>query len=288
MRPSDVVRTARRVVDKSKDKRPQYATVFARDLNRVDVRVANSPTVIHHVGVLGDMQSVNVGDVVRLIWQSDGRPMATVNAAIIDNTGVPVTSDTYYEFKEQTSAPETPATGYGKLYELSSNFLCFKNDASIQIPAMVGRVAFSDFMSWDKNSGMTTTTPESDIPALQFRDNYTDYIRSSFYLPHGWAGKIATVAFYWAPTTANTGSVIWGLSFFRVYSGANYPTSAADSGTIAENTPGVAKRVVKSTISLSLSTFAEGDLLYIKLYRSGSTDTYAYTVTLAGLAISVV
>jgi len=51
---------------------------------------------------VGDITALNIGDTVRLIWQSDGRPMVAAGAAIEDDSELPVSSNTYYEFKEQT------------------------------------------------------------------------------------------------------------------------------------------------------------------------------------------
>jgi len=236
---------------------------------------------------VGDITALNIGDTVRLIWQSDGRPMVAAGAAIEDDSELPVSSNTYYEFKEQTTAPDTPASGYGKLYEMSNNFLYFRSDTGIPVPAMIGRVAYDNFLGWYR-SGVTTTSPETPLNVLKFRDAYADYIGTSLHLPHGWAGKTLTVTLFWAPSTTNTGTVIWKVDIYRIQGGANYPTSTASTSSFSESAPGTTKRVVKSATTVSLSSFVEGDLLYINLTRDGVNDGYNSDISLAGLSLSIV
>lgn len=73
---------ARKMADKAKDKRPQYAVVTGVDGVRIDVRVGQSKVAIKNVEVIGDTSAVAVGDTVQIAWWSQDRPVAIAGVQV--------------------------------------------------------------------------------------------------------------------------------------------------------------------------------------------------------------
>jgi len=76
MRTFDNARIAKRVVKNAKDKRPQYATVRAINMTTIDIQVGNSPTIVRHVEIIGDIDTLSLGDTVQISWWNSRRPVA--------------------------------------------------------------------------------------------------------------------------------------------------------------------------------------------------------------------
>jgi hypothetical protein len=76
-----IIDTINTVIERQRDKRPVSALVHAVDGRHVDIRLENSSSVVRHVDVVGDADSVDVGDTVRLVWENDGRPVVLLSGA---------------------------------------------------------------------------------------------------------------------------------------------------------------------------------------------------------------
>ena len=58
-----------RMLDRREIKRPDTATVYEFNGDRVDIRIGNSPNVLRYVPVIGDFRSLNIGDRVNIQWE---------------------------------------------------------------------------------------------------------------------------------------------------------------------------------------------------------------------------
>jgi hypothetical protein len=63
------------VIDRHKDVRPTEGEIYGIDGDRVDVRLNDSVAIVRHVEVVGNLNDVDVGDTVQLVWGMDGRPV---------------------------------------------------------------------------------------------------------------------------------------------------------------------------------------------------------------------
>lgn len=68
-------------IDEKTTKKADYATVYAVDGNRIDVRLRGSSTVIRNIEVAGGTSSIEPGDVVPIFWVNN-RPLAMANATV--------------------------------------------------------------------------------------------------------------------------------------------------------------------------------------------------------------
>jgi hypothetical protein len=92
------VNAVKTIIDRSKDKRPTSGVVYGIDGRRVDLRLDNSSAIIRHVSVVGDINTVSVGDAVEIQWGSDGRPVVVIADAdafvpVADNQTIENTDD---------------------------------------------------------------------------------------------------------------------------------------------------------------------------------------------------
>lgn len=69
------------VLQQTRDKRPTEASIYGIDGDRADIRLDNSVAIVRHVQVIGDVETVNVGDIVQLSWRADGRPVVMLTGA---------------------------------------------------------------------------------------------------------------------------------------------------------------------------------------------------------------
>jgi len=74
MKLSEYIDVSERVVEAKTDKRATYATVYRIDENRVDIRISNSVAIVRHIEVVGDIEALQINDVVQIAW-STGRPV---------------------------------------------------------------------------------------------------------------------------------------------------------------------------------------------------------------------
>ena len=75
MSPSPYIKAAKNLVKKAEDRRSQYGIVRFVDTTTIDVSPGNSSTVLKHIPVVGDINSLALGEVVKLAWWKNQRPI---------------------------------------------------------------------------------------------------------------------------------------------------------------------------------------------------------------------
>ena len=69
------------VLQQTRDKRPTEASIYGVDGDRADIRLDDSVAIIRHVQVIGDVDTLNVGDIVQISWRTDGRPVVMLTGS---------------------------------------------------------------------------------------------------------------------------------------------------------------------------------------------------------------
>lgn len=70
------VKMAKRMAERARDRKPQYAVVRRVDGVRADLIVGQSQTVIRNAEVIGDTTQLKAGDTVQIAWWDGDRPVA--------------------------------------------------------------------------------------------------------------------------------------------------------------------------------------------------------------------
>jgi len=83
------------VLGQTKDKRPTEAIVHGIDGGHADIRLDDSVSIVRHVEVIGNIDTVNVGDTVQIAWKDDGRPVVMLigSGGLASTSGATVVPD---------------------------------------------------------------------------------------------------------------------------------------------------------------------------------------------------
>lgn len=112
----------KKIINATKDKRPEYGTIHAINGNTIDIRAGTMPGIIRHVSVVGDVNTVIIGDTVSLIWSRSGRPVAYINNNAKFGTVEQADTSAQTEFQESVSLQMTSlASRIQEVYEAPLN-----------------------------------------------------------------------------------------------------------------------------------------------------------------------
>lgn len=190
----------------------------------------------------------------------------------------------------EIAAPATPASGYLRWWaDSSQSWGYFKPDDGAAVPAGLARFYLP--MGAALLATPTVVAVQTNHLALSFPDAADHFAYWSIMLPPGWAGRNMLVRFLWAPSTTNTGACSWHVAYHLQKAGATLSATAVNTSQTDQAANGTADRPQSvATGSLSLSTFADGDGLSIRIGRLGThvNDTFTGAARLLSAELSVV
>lgn len=240
----------------------------------------------------------NYASRLRLVTTDSG---GTGHAAIdIDNAALPnvniygnaivsnqLRADSYIDHKEG-ALPGTPSSGFSRQFVNSEGQPFIKRDDGVQIPMMTASLNLP-IPGGVTLSGAVVTTVQTNSRGLAFRDGQYDMIFWNFVVPKGWGYKTAQTNIFWCPSNTATGNCWWVTEVRRLTPGAVLDPNGYSGPYGWTAAPGVAFKVVKTTISM-LAMGAEGEAMTYLIWRNGpgANDTYGGTAYLMAANIELV
>lgn len=204
-------------------------------------------------------------------------------------TQAPPSDSALAMFKEQDTQGTIPS-GYGAIYAATTGWPMWKNDTGALVPMFKGRMYIPIF------SGLLTSASQTSInghPVLGMAATGSSISDVSIPMPKGWvtAGVTPKINLWWAPVDTGSGNVVFDIELYPQKHGSVLAASACSYGSVTSAAPAVAYKVVKETVTLTAwSGVAEGDSLWVRVYRDGNngSDTYANVIGLLSVELSVI
>lgn len=125
--------------------------------------------------------------------------------------------------------------------------------------------------------------------AISYADAATQAAYWSVKLPAGWPGRSMVVRLLWAPSSTNAGNCLWSVETYLQHAGTTLSSSAVETKNSAETANGTADRPQLATMAAhSLSNFAAGDGLLLRVARLGANGLDTFTGAAQLLAVELV
>jgi len=122
--------------------------------------------------------------------------------------------------------------------------------------------------------GVSVPTFNTTYVSRDFASGSTEVLFIVMQLPHKYKeGTSLYPHVHWMPSSTNTGNVLWRMEYAWVSNGSVQPSFTQHDLTVAAN--GVAyKQHIDSWTAISKADSKISDLITIKLYRMGASDTF--------------
>jgi len=139
----------------------------------------------------------------------------------------------------------------------------------------------------------TNYPAESEIgvtPVLLFDATNDEWVYYEWEVPENYyAGSDFKIRFYWAPTDANTGDVVWGIEYTIVTpENDEVLTVATTTATVTDSTQSLANELLRTDfITIPGTGVQPGDIISMRVYRDAdnATDTYGVDAALVHLGL---
>jgi len=127
-------------------------------------------------------------------------------------------------------------------------------------------------------------------PVLLFDAGTDEWVFYEWEVPENYhTGSDFKIRFYWAPTDANAGDVVWGIEYTIVTpENDEVLTAATTTDTITDSTQTLANELLKSDfITISGTGVQPGDIISMRVYRDADSgaDDYGSDAALVHLGL---
>jgi len=215
---------------------------------------------------------------------------------------------------EEITEPSTPSAGYVAIYATSdtvhiksdttSSGLTFDGSGTIStssnnltLSPASGEVEWTPV--WQEQRAHITQfyAPAANNPApseigvtpvLLFNATADEWVFYEWEVPENYyTGSDFKIRFYWAPTDANAGDVVWGIEYTIVTpENDEVLTVATTTDTITDSTQTLANELLKSDfITISGTGVQPGDIISMRVYRDADADDYGSDAALVHLGL---
>jgi len=137
----------------------------------------------------------------------------------------------------------------------------------------------------------TNYPAESEIgvtPVLLFDAASDEWVFYEWEVPENYdTGSDFKIRFYWAPTDANAGDVVWGIEYTIVTpENDEVLTAATTTQTVTDSTQSLANELLRTDfITISGTGVQPGDIISMRVYRDADADDYGADAALVHLGL---
>jgi len=137
----------------------------------------------------------------------------------------------------------------------------------------------------------TNYPAESEIgvtPVLLFDAAADEWVFYEWEVPENYdTGSDFKIRFYWAPTDANTGDVVWGIEYTIVTpENDEVLTVTTSTATVTDSTQSLANELLRSDfITIPGTGVQPGDIISMRVYRDADADDYGADAALVHLGL---
>ena len=125
--------------------------------------------------------------------------------------------------------------------------------------------------------------------ALPLPDAASTFVYYTLFLPPGWSGRTLTMKVMWAPSSTNTGNVLWQFITKDLIAGTTTTSGVTTSSTATSAGPGTTDMPVLVSATATLAGVVTGDAVQVRIARVGgdAADTFTGTANFIALLLSV-
>ena len=125
-------------------------------------------------------------------------------------------------------------------------------------------------------------------PVLLFSATSEEWVFYEWEVPENYdTGSDFKIRFYWSPTDANTGDVVWGIEYTIVTpENDEVLTTATTTATVTDSTQSLANELLRTDfITIPGTGIQPGDVISMRVYRDADADDYNADAALVHLGL---
>jgi len=125
-------------------------------------------------------------------------------------------------------------------------------------------------------------------PVLLFSATSEEWVFYEWEVPENYyTGSDFKIRFYWAPTDATAGDVVWGIEYtILTPENDEVLTTATTTATVTDSTQSLANELLRSDfITISGTGVQPGDIISMRVYRDADADDYGADAALVHLGL---
>jgi len=125
-------------------------------------------------------------------------------------------------------------------------------------------------------------------PVLLFDATNDEWVYYEWEVPENYyTGSDFKIRFYWSPTDANTGDVVWGIEYTIVTpENDEVLTTTTTTATVTDSTQSLANELLRSDfITIPGTGVQPGDIISMRVYRDADADDYGADAALVHLGL---
>jgi len=125
-------------------------------------------------------------------------------------------------------------------------------------------------------------------PVLLFSATSEEWVFYEWEVPENYyVGSDFKIRFYWSPTDANTGDVVWGIEYTIVTpENDEVLTTATTTATVTDSTQSLTNELLRTDfITIPRTGVQPGDVISMRVYRDADADDYNADAALVHLGL---